>query len=363
MRATIPVLTFPSVIGAENGPIGVGATNHTLGVSSRARPAIRIPTPTAGRRQPERNGRTSLYPFTWTVPPSRVGKPERYITNVGAPRLSRDAALLILTRVTPSAPKPPDWSLGNYEHTAAQLLPAARVVVERAAIAEGETVVDVGCGTGNAALLAAALGARVTGVDPAARLLEVARGRAADEGLQATFVAGDAASIPLEDAAADVVLSVFGVIFAPDPAAAAAELARVTAPDGRILLSAWLPEGPISQMGRAAREAIGRALGTPPGPAQFTWHDRDALAGLFGPHGFEVSLEREQISFEAPSLDEYLDGEFDNHPLSVAGRALLESRGEADTLRDRAREILAAGNENPNGFRVSSSYVVATARR
>ena len=265
--------------------------------------------------------------------------------------------------MTPSAPKPPDWSLGNYEHTAAELLPAARVVVERAAIAEGETVVDVGCGTGNAALLAAALGARVTGVDPAARLLEVARGRAADEGLQATFVAGDAASIPLEEATADVMLSVFGVIFAPDPVAAAAELARVTAPDGRILLSAWIPEGPISQMGRAAREAIGRALGTPPGPPQFMWHDRDALAGLFGPHGFEVSLDSEQISFEAPSLDEYLDGEFDNHPLSVAGRALLESRGEAGTLRDRAREILAAGNENPNGFRVSSSYVVATVRR
>ena len=73
---------------------------------------------------------------------------------MGAPRLSRDHALLILTSVTTS-PKPPDWSVGRYEHTAAQLLPAARVVVERAAIADGETVVDVGCGTGNAALLAA----------------------------------------------------------------------------------------------------------------------------------------------------------------------------------------------------------------
>jgi 2-polyprenyl-3-methyl-5-hydroxy-6-metoxy-1,4-benzoquinol methylase len=72
-----------------------------------------------------------------------------------------------------------DWSLGHYEHTAAQLMPAARVVVDRAAPAEGERVVDVGCGTGNAALLAAARGARVTGVDPAARLLEVAREQAA----------------------------------------------------------------------------------------------------------------------------------------------------------------------------------------
>jgi len=60
-----------------------------------------------------------------------------------------------------------DWSIGNYEHTADQLMPAARLVVDRAAPAPGERVVDVGCGTGNAALLAAARGARVTGVDPA----------------------------------------------------------------------------------------------------------------------------------------------------------------------------------------------------
>jgi SAM-dependent methyltransferase len=281
---------------------------------------------------------------------------------VGFPRLSAGDALRIVRCVTASAPKPPDWGVGRYEHTAAQLLPAARVVVDRAAISEGESVVDVGCGTGNAALLAAALGARVTGVDPAARLLEVARERAAAEGVDTTFVAGDAAAIPLEDGVADVVLSVFGVIFAPDPVAAAAELARVAAPDGRILLSAWIPEGPISQMGRAAREAIARALGTPPaGLPPFMWHERDALAGLFAPHGFEVSLELEQISFEAPSLDEYLDSEFDNHPLAVTGRALLESRGEAELLRERAREILATGNEKPDGFRVTSSYVIATA--
>ena len=70
-----------------------------------------------------------------------------------------------------------DWGLGRYEDTAAQLEPAARAVVERAAPAAGEHVVDVGCGTGNAALLAAERGARVTGVDPAPRLLDVARER------------------------------------------------------------------------------------------------------------------------------------------------------------------------------------------
>ena len=144
-----------------------------------------------------------------------------------------------------------DWGLGRYETTAVALSPVAAAVVERAAISSGDRVVDVGCGTGNAALLAARLGAQTTGVDPAARLLDVARARAAESGVTATFVQGDAASIPVATASADVVLSVFGVIFAPDPVAAAAEMARVTAPGGRILLTAWIPEGAINEIGRA----------------------------------------------------------------------------------------------------------------
>jgi SAM-dependent methyltransferase len=265
-----------------------------------------------------------------------------------------------------SPPKPPramDWSVGHYEYAAAKLLPAARVVVDRAAPAEGERVVDVGCGTGNAALLAAARGARVKGVDPAARLLEVARADAAAQGLDVTFVEGDAAALPLPDGAADLVLSVFGAIFAPDARSAAAELARVTAPAGRIVLSAWIPEGAISKMVRAAREAVGRAIGAPAGPPPFAWHDRDALAGLLEPLGFEVELEEERIAFTADSPRAYLDAEVENHPLAVAGQAVLESRGEAEALRARTLQILEAENEDAGAFRVTSRYVVATARR
>src|SRR5262245_36034551 len=141
-----------------------------------------------------------------------------------------------------------DWSVGQYEDTASQLLPAAEVLVEEAALRHGERVVDVGCGTGNAALLAAARGARVTGVDPALRLLEVARERAAAEALDVTFLEGEAAALPLADGSAEVILSVFGVIFAPDAEAAAAELARVSADEGRILFTAWIPGGAISHM-------------------------------------------------------------------------------------------------------------------
>ena len=256
-----------------------------------------------------------------------------------------------------------DWGVGHYEQTALQLLPAAHVVVERAAPTEGEHVVDVGCGTGNAALLAAARGARVTGIDPAPRLLEVARERAAAEGLDATFTGGDAASMPLPDADADVVLSVFGVVFAPDASAAAAEMARVTAPDGRIVINAWIPGGAISDMVRLSREAVAKALGAPAGAPGFAWHDRDAVAKLLGPHGFEVTTNEERLAFAAGSPREFLDSEFANHPLSVAGREVLEPRGEADALRERVLSILEAANEDPDGFRVTRRYVVVTARR
>src|SRR3954462_11003045 len=105
--------------------------------------------------------------------------------------------------------------MGNYERTAALLLPAAEELIRVAAPSAGERVLDVGCGTGNAALLAAARGARVTGVDPAPRLLDVARAQAAARGLEVSFAAGEAAALPLAAASADLVLSVFGVIFAP----------------------------------------------------------------------------------------------------------------------------------------------------
>jgi SAM-dependent methyltransferase len=259
-----------------------------------------------------------------------------------------------------------DWGVGRYERTAAQLAPVAGVVVERAAPRPGERVLDLGTGTGNAALLAAARHATVVGVDPAARLLEVARARAADAGLEATFVLGEGAAIPLESATVDVVISVFGVIFAPDANAAAAELARVVTPHGRIVLSAWLPGGAVGEVVRMSRQATMAALDAPPGPPPFAWHDQETLSGLLGPYGFEVSVERHDHTFTAPSIDAFLEVQIVDHPLSSASRTMLEAQGKAEVqaaIVDRAREILTEANESSDGFAVTSSYVVATARR
>jgi SAM-dependent methyltransferase len=256
-----------------------------------------------------------------------------------------------------------DWGVGHYEQTASQLLPAAELLIGQAAPLAGARVVDVGCGTGNAALLAAARGARVTGVDPAPRLLEVARRRAAAAALEVTFLAGEAAALPLPDNGADVVLSVFGVIFAPDPRAAAAELARVTADDGCILLTAWIPDGAIAHMNQVAQQAVLRALGAPAAAPPFAWHDPDALDRLFAPHGFSLTLTEHRLAFTAASARDHLDRESANHPLAVAGRRILEQHGTADQTSTQLLAVLEAANEDPTGFRVTSRYVTAAAYR
>lgn len=256
-----------------------------------------------------------------------------------------------------------DWSLGRYERTAAQLLPAAEAVVGIAGPTEGDRVVDIGCGTGNAALISAQRGARVTGVDPAQRLLEVAEARARVAGLDVSFVRGEAASTPLADDSADLLLSVFGVIFAPDPGAAAAEMARITAAGGRIVFSAWIPEGAISETARIGREAVARALDAPKGPPPFAWHDLDALSALLDPYGFTVTAEERTHAFTAASARDWVEAEARDHPLCVAGAAVLEPHGEAQAVRNQTLEILEGANEDPEAFMVTSRYIIATARR
>lgn len=255
-----------------------------------------------------------------------------------------------------------DWGLGRYQRIAQELLPAAASVIEAAGLRRGERVLDVGCGTGNAALLAAERGARVTGVDPAASLLELAVTDAEERGVKATFVTGDATRLPVADASFDAVLSVFGVIFAPDAHAAAAELARVTAADGRIVLTAWLPGGVFAEAMGLRRQAIAAARG-PVGPPPASWHDREWVTRLLGPLGFAVDVQERTLAFGGASARDFAEGEFADHPMWVGSRNLLEPRGDWPALRDRAVERFEAANEDPDGFRVTSRYALVSARR
>jgi SAM-dependent methyltransferase len=161
----------------------------------------------------------------------------------------------------------------------------------------------------------------------------------------------------------DIALSVFGAIFAPDPAAAAAEIDRVTAPDGRVLLAAWVPGGAISKAVRFTRTTLAEIQGHPPPSPPFAWHELEVLAGLFEPFGFSASLTEYSLAFGAPSIDEFMRIEGENHPLAIAARPTLEQAGRAEEVREGMRRIYEEGNEADDGFRVTSPYVVAELRR
>jgi len=256
---------------------------------------------------------------------------------------------------------PPDWSGAHYETFAAELAPAAGRLVERAAPADGERVLDLATGTGNTALAAARRGAEVTGVDSAGRLLEVARARAAAEDLEIDFVAGDLHEPPVADGSFDLVLSSFGVTFSPDPPRALAATARALRPGGRALLTAWVPEGPIDAILAVFAQAVAEATGRPL-PERFPWYDPEALAKVAAVGGAEVLAHDEWLRITAPSPREYLElGERD-HPLSAARREPLERAGTYSATCERAVAILREANEDPDGFVVHSHYRVLELR-
>jgi SAM-dependent methyltransferase len=256
-----------------------------------------------------------------------------------------------------------DWGEGHFEEIGAELLPAAEVVVTAIAPRSGEHLVDLGCGDGNAALLAAARGARVTGIDPSTRLLEVAATRATERSLEATFLEGVAAAMPLPSASADAIVSVFGVIFAPDAPSAAAEIARVATSTCRVVLSAWRPGGAIAVVARLRNDAIARAKGTTNGgPPPFAWHDESALRELFAPFGFAVSITDAALPIEASSAEAFVDRQFRAHPVWIEAGRVLDEPAVA-TLRRETLDVLDDANEDPNGFRITSGYAVATMQR
>lgn len=241
--------------------------------------------------------------------------------------------------------------------TAAELAPVAQAVVQQARISASDDVVDVACGTGNAALLAAARGARVVGVDGAPRLLQIARGRAQAQGLVLELREGDLLALPVDDAAADAVLSVFGVIFAQDPGIALREVRRIVRLSGRVLISAWIPAGPIDAMLTAMGRIIGRVTAAPP-PPRFAWSDPEAVASVAAKASLVLdSTMRGELPIRDASPEEYvLAGQ--QHPMALAVRPLVERAGISHEIQEAMTTVLHEANEDPTAFLVHSPYVV-----
>jgi SAM-dependent methyltransferase len=247
-----------------------------------------------------------------------------------------------------------DWGDGDYGRAAAQLAPVADVVAEEVASAPGVALVDIGCGTGNLALAAALRGARAIGVDPSSALLEKARARAEEAGVVLDLRVGAAEALPVEDRAVDAAASVFGVIFAPEPEPAVAEMIRVVREAGVVAVTTWVEDGAIHRVAGLLAELLPqRPVPAPP------WDDPSWVAGLLSSGGGrEITVERRSITFRAPSPEAWFGEDEDHHPAWRAARRRARPQDWA-RIRRRSVAILREANEDPAAFAATSEYLLA----
>jgi SAM-dependent methyltransferase len=247
------------------------------------------------------------------------------------------------------------WGIGNYAAVAERISDAGELIAARAGIAAGMDVLDVACGTGNATIPAARAGARVTGLDFAPALLEIARERTADAMVEIDFVEGDAQEMPFGDQSFDRVVSVFGHMFAPDHRRTADEMRRVVRPGGSIAVACWTPDGAIGRMFRVTSELVPPPPG---GQSPLLWGSEDHVRELWGN---DVEFERHEIVWTDESADAYARFMLDSFGPLLNARELLAER--ADDLETAYRDLLRGENTADDGtFRYSGEYLVAVLR-
>lgn len=182
------------------------------------------------------------------------------------------------------------WMAGDFDLIARSYSPGARQFIDSLQLEPGTRLLDLACGSGNLALPAARAGALVTGADIAVNLLETARARAAEEHLQVAFVEGDAEQLPFPDASFDLVVSMFGAMFAPRPDLVAREILRV---GGRFAMANWTPTGFVGQMFKLTGQHV-----PPPAlmPSPLQWGVEATVRERFGA-GAELKCEPRMIEF------------------------------------------------------------------
>ena len=217
------------------------------------------------------------------------------------------------------------WGTGPYQRITDTITDVHEAVVERLAPASGDRWLDLATGTGAVAERAAAAGARVTGLDLAPVLIETAKERAAEHGLEIEYVVGDVEQLTLADASFDKVSSTCGIMFAPDHEAAARELARVTAPGGRIALANWTPTGGLAKMFKV----MAPYMAAPPPSSPFDWGDEDHARELLG-ESFDLDLEERVSTLRVPSGEAYWE---------LFSTSYGPTKTLADSLGDRREEL------------------------
>jgi len=221
-----------------------------------------------------------------------------------------------IQRPTPAAPfATPDfsaikarqqktWASGDFSVIAALIHASAEQLVQSADLQAGWRVLDVATGSGNAALAAARCGCDVVGVDYVPYLLDRGRLRAEAEGLAVDFRVGDAESLPFPDGAFDAAISIYGVMFAPDQERAAAEMARVVRPGGRIAHASWTPEGFVGEMLKVVSKFVPPPAGVKP---SVLWGTESRQHELFGDTVRALQTKRREFVFRFRSAAEFVE--------------------------------------------------------
>ena len=248
------------------------------------------------------------------------------------------------------------WSAGRYEAVAEFIAPIAADVVAAAAPGAGTTLVDLACGTGNAALVAAASGARVTGVDLTGELLTIAAAKPG--GTDITWVSDDASATGLPDAGFDAAVSNMGIIFV-EPVAMVAELARLLKTAAALSFSTW-----VQAVDNPFFTPIVQVLGAPPpaayGPDQ--WGDPDIAVARLSPHFDGISFESRVFTWQFASLDAAVRFVTDESPMHVSVLNALD-----ETTRSRLTETftaaLAAHQRADGSIAFDAPYAIISARR
>ena len=255
------------------------------------------------------------------------------------------------------------WASGDYAAVAERIdeVPPHDLLA-RIPVRPEQEVLDVATGTGNVALPAAAAGAHVVGLDITPELFDTARRRAEAQRVHVDWVEGDAEDLPFGDESFDVVLSVFGVQFAPRHGVVAEELARVTRVGGRIGLVNWTPEGLIGQMFKV----MGKYMPAPPDYASPPplWGSEEHTRELFAGTGVELEFARGHNPWRFDSAEHFVVFFETQYGPTVKAREKLEAEGRWADLREELHALAERHNEATDGsLLMHAEYLVTIGRR
>ena len=253
------------------------------------------------------------------------------------------------------------WRAGEWDEVAPLAHEVGERLIDRAGVADGMDVLDVGTGTGGSVAIPAALrGARVVGSDLTPEHFEHARRRADEADVEVEWVEADAESLPFEDESFDRVFSTFGHMFAPRHDFAGAELARVCRPGGAVGTCTWRPEGFPATMFKASAAY----MPPPPDFAQppLLWGEESHVREALEPHGVELEFERDVVIFEKPSAEEFVGFYETNFGPVVTAKATLGDRWPQ--LRADLLDVFESGNTAADGHcRIEANYLRTIGRK